>query len=137
MSLVMSAHPAEDSVVQAFRHQRVSRRRRDKGRIQETGAQTASRRQRCSGCHAAVCGAQQCIWCGLVLSLHSPLCLLSMESFANHASVLSGAECKSALCAADVLSDPKSRALYDEYGLEGMQHMSGAAAGRGNARQVP
>ncbi len=50
---------------------------------------------------------------------------------------MSELEHEAATCTADVLSDPKSRALYDEYGLEGMQHMSGAAAGKGNARQVP
>ena len=38
------------------------------------------------------------------------------------------------LCA-DVLSDPKSRELYDLHGINASSHQ-GAAAGRGNAREA-
>ena len=38
-------------------------------------------------------------------------------------------------CPADVLSDPESRRLYDEYGLDLATH-KGAGSGRGNARQA-
>jgi hypothetical protein len=37
---------------------------------------------------------------------------------------------------ADILSDPKSRALYDSYGKQGMQGREGAGAGVGNARDA-
>lgn len=37
---------------------------------------------------------------------------------------------------ADTLSDPTSRKLYNQYGLEGMKQHQGAQAGQGNARDA-
>ena len=36
----------------------------------------------------------------------------------------------------DTLSDPTSRKLYNQYGLEGMKQHQGAQAGQGNARDA-
>lgn len=43
---------------------------------------------------------------------------------------------RTAFVAADTLSDPRSRQLYNQFGPEGMKQHRGAQAGQGNARDA-